>query len=201
MDQKSNLRLRQARERYAAAVERAELARAAAAPAIERRSHRRAAMLRLAVIAAVVAAAVLIGIGWSMRVAADSLAGDLDDQRAAQTAAQQAIVTMLTADPADAGSYVPSVLTVTTGDQQIRIKGAGQELEALVAAQAAPATGQVLSSGVAAADGSGITVLVIAQTTTPELVGGAAGQNRVGVAMTMERVGDQWLVAQTKAVS
>ncbi|NLG48119.1 hypothetical protein [Gordonia sp. (in: high G+C Gram-positive bacteria)] len=201
MDQKSNLRLKQAHERYAVAVERQARTRAAAAPAIERRSHRRAAMVRLAVVAAVVVAAVLLGIGWWAHSAADSLSGDLADQRAAQSAAEKAIVTMLTADPADASSYVRNVLTVTTGDQQIRIKGASGELEALIAAQSAPATGQVLSSGVAASDGAGTTVLVIAQTTTPELVGGAAGQNRVGVAMTMERVGDQWLVAQTKAVS
>lgn len=194
-------RLQQARERYAAAVAAEEQAREAAVPDRQRRSRRRAAMVRLAVVAAVVVAVVLAGIGWWANSSADSLGTTLDDQRAAQSAAEQSIVTMLTADPAHAADYVSAVLAVSTGDQQIRIRGASSELEALVARQPRPASGQILASGVVGSRGDTVTVLVIAQTTTPELVGGDPSQNRVGVSMAMQPVGDRWLIAQTEAVS
>ncbi|ALG85712.1 hypothetical protein [Gordonia phthalatica] len=201
LDPQATKRLQQARERYAAAVAAEAQARTDAEPARFRRSQRRAAMVRLAVVAALVAALVLGAIGWWAHNSADDLASTLADQSAAQSAAEGAVVTMLTADPARANDYLRDVLDVTTGDQRIRVQGSRAQLEALVAAQPRPATGQVVSSGVVGAGEKDVTVLVVAQTTTPELVGGDASQNRVGVSMTMKQVGGRWLVAQTEAVS
>ena len=196
-----NRRLQQAQDRYRAAVDAEAQAREAAEPARRRRSHRRAAMVRLAAVVALVAALVLGGIGWWAHRSSDELGSRLEAQSAAQSAAEGAVVTMLTADPARSADYIRDVLDVTTGDQRIRMQGSREELEALVASQSRPATGQVVSSGVAGTKDSEVTVLVVAQTTTPELVGGDASQNRVGVAMTMKQVDGRWLVAQTEAVS
>ncbi|MBM7365777.1 hypothetical protein [Gordonia hydrophobica] len=199
--QSANLRLQQAQQRYDAAVEAEAQAREAAAPARLRRSHRRAAAIRLTVVVAVLAALVLGAIGWWAHSSAASISGDLDDERTAEKSAEQAIVTMLTADPAHAAEYVKKVVDVTTGDQQVRVRGTSTQLQELVAAQPRPATGQILASGVVGRDRSGITVLVVAQTTTPELVGGDADRNRVGVSVTMKQVDDHWLVARAEAVS
>lgn len=200
-DPRAEARLQQARDRYHAAVAAQQQAQADAEPARRRRSQRRAAAVRLAVVAALVAAAVLGSIGWWAHSSADGLAATLGDQSAAQSAAEGAVVTMLTADPARAADYVREVLDVTTGDQRIRVQGSRGDLEALVTAQPRPATGQVVSSGVVSAGSTQVTVLVVAQTTTPELVGGDASRNRVGIAMTMAKIDGRWLVAQTEAVS
>ncbi|MBY4570065.1 hypothetical protein ACN95_08550 [Gordonia sihwensis] len=194
-------RLQQARERYDQAVRSERQARAAAEPALVRRSHRRAAGVRLAVVAAVIAALGLIGVGWWAHSSADSMATAASEEQAAREAAEHAIVTMLTSDPAHADRYVGDILAVSTGDQRIRIQGAREQLQSTVASQPRPSSGQILSSGVVGTEDGKTSVLVVAQATSPELIGGDPSQSRVGVSVTMAEVDGHWLVQQTEAVS
>ncbi|WP_347955293.1 hypothetical protein [Gordonia aichiensis] len=200
-----SLRLRQAQTRFADAVVAEAQARQAAEPAVARRGRRRAAGIRLAVIAAVIAAIGLAGAGWFAHRGADHALARAADTEAARVAAEHAIVTMLTADPAHADRYVDEVMSISTGDQRVRVQGSRAGLVALVAGLPQPTTGQILSAAsVGESDVSGdraTSILLVAQTTGPELVGGDAGQSRVGLAVTMVRVGERWLVRQAEAVS
>lgn len=201
-----SVRLRQARERYSRAVADEAQTYRAAEPARAQRAKRNGLLVRLTVLVAVLVAVSLVAVGWWARSAAHDSAASLDDAAAARSAAESAIVTMLTADPAHANSYVDAVLTVTTGDQSVRVKGARADLTSFVAALPAPTTGQIVSSGVVGtetdAQGNDKTsILVVAQTTNPQLVGGSDSQNRVGLTVSMVRVGDKWKVQQAGAVS
>ncbi|EGD53587.1 hypothetical protein [Gordonia neofelifaecis] len=200
-DPADSRRLQQARDRYDAAVLAEQQTRDAAAPARVRQAHRRAAGVRLVVVAAVITALGLLLAGWWAHGSADSMASTAADDQAAREAAEHAVVTMLTADPAHADRYVQDILSVSTGDQRIRIQGARDELEKLVAAQPRSTSGQVLSSGVVGTEGDKTTILLVAQATSPELIGGDPSQNRVGVTATMVQVDGRWLVQQTEAVS
>lgn len=199
-------RLQQARERYATAVAEEDRLRQTATPARQRRGRRVAAGIRLAVVAAVIAAIGLAGVGWWAQRSADSATSASVDAEAARGAAEHAIVVMLTADPAHADRYVDDVLAVSTGDQRVRIQGARAALQELVAQQPRPTSGQILSSGVVGTDTDATgrqktSVLLVAQTSSPELVGGDPSQNRVGLSVSMMRDGDRWMVQHTEAVS
>ena len=194
-------RLTAARERYRAAVREERLARIAAAPGLRRQARRRRAGVRLAVVAAVLVAVVVAGFAvWSLvSRAADQRA--IDDDGAARAAAATAVTTMLSADPADPGAYLDRVLALSTDAQRDRLTAAREELRAAVAGFGAPSTGQVISAGTQPREGDTIPVLVLAQASAPELVGGAPGTDRVAVRVLMIRAGERWLVQDTERVS
>ncbi|MGB3304252.1 MAG: hypothetical protein WBA38_11750 [Gordonia sp. (in: high G+C Gram-positive bacteria)] len=199
-------RLRHARERYDDAFFAEKRAREAAEPIREQRARRAGLLTRLTAFAGALAAIGLVAAGWWAHSDANDSAAVTADAIAARAAAEQAIVTMLTADPSHANSYIDGVLAVSTGDQSIRLKGAREELTALVRGLAGPTTGQIVSSGVTGieanrAGNDKTEILLVAQTTTPELVGGTGNDNRVGLTVTMVRDGDQWKVQQTRTVT
>ncbi|GAA3952509.1 hypothetical protein [Gordonia caeni] len=194
-------RLTAARERYRAAVREERLARIDAAPGLRKQARRRRAGVRLAVVAAVLVAAIVAGLAaWSLAArAADQRA--IDDDEAARTGAAAAVTSMLSADPADPGAYLDRVLALSTGAQRDRLSAARAELRTAVAGFGAPSTGQVISAGTQPREGEAIPVLVVAQASAPELVGGAPGTDRVTVRVLMIPSGERWLVQDTERVS
>ncbi|WP_026917281.1 hypothetical protein [Gordonia shandongensis] len=207
-------RLTLAREEYAAAVAEEERARVAAGPAARRRSRRRAAGVRLAVLAAVIAAAVMAGVaGWAQSSGSSSVEAAARAD-AARRAADEAVTVMLTADPAHPDEYVRTVRAVTTGDQRSRVDRTAADLRDFVAGQPSRMSGRILSSAIvdepgvdagaatggAATDGE-VTVLLVVQASRPELVGGEARGNRVGLTVTMVDRDGRWLVNRAEAVS
>lgn len=203
--QHDRARLHSARERYRAAVRTERLARIEAADGLRQRARRRRAGVRLAVVVAVAVAAVVVAVTvWSLVArAADQRA--LDDDAAARAGATAAVSTMLSADPADPDAYLDRVLAVSVGAQRERLTGARSQLRDAVAGLAAPSTGQVISAGTQPRAGETIAVLVIAQASAPELVGGAPGADRVAVRVLMTPPGDgssgeNWLVEDTERV-
>ncbi|MFZ2512107.1 MAG: hypothetical protein WAW85_13590, partial [Gordonia sp. (in: high G+C Gram-positive bacteria)] len=129
---------------------------------------------------------------------------------AARDGAVTGISALLSADPAAPDEYVDQALAVTTGPQHDRLSAARGELRGAIAELGAVSTGHVISAGILAlpergtrvdgADGS-VPVLVVAQASAPELVGGVAGTDRVALRVTMLQSGDRWLIFSTERVS
>lgn len=194
-------RLEQARTTHDDAVRAERLARIGAAEDLREQARRRRGGVRLFVVVAVVTALTLCGVsGWAL-VSRSTAQSSLDDAAAARASAAAAISVMLTADPARADGYVQAVLHTTTGAQRERVESAREQLRDAVAGLGAPSTGRVISAGTQPAAGAAIPVLVVAQASAPELVGGAPGQNRVAVRVMMTESGGRWRVADTERVS
>ncbi|MCK0438437.1 hypothetical protein MUG78_02900 [Gordonia alkaliphila] len=194
-------RLTAAREAYAAAERAEREARIEAAPGLRRVARRRRAGLRLLMIAALVVAVALVAAAVWASVDRTSAQETLNRDAAVRTAATEAIEVMLSADPRAADEYVDRVLALSTGAQHDRLSKARDDLRAAVAGLGAPSTGRVISAGVQPESGDTVPVLVVAQATAPELVGGAPGTDRVAVRVLMTRSGDRWLVQDTERAS
>lgn len=190
-----------ARARYQAAVRAERLARIEAAEPLRRRARRRRAGWRLFLVAgAMIALAFLVAAGWAL-LSARAADAALDRRDAAQVAAAEDIGAMLTADPAHADRYVAEVLAVSTGEQRSRLERVAPQLREAVAGLGAPTTGRVVAAGVQGDPGDEARVLVVAQASAPELVGGDPGDDRVSVVVQLRRSGDRWLIADTEKVS
>ncbi|ACY22966.1 putative membrane glycoprotein [Gordonia bronchialis DSM 43247] len=206
-------RLARAQARVDEATRVARAARIAAAPVLRQRARRRTrtfwwSMVALSLVALTLVVATVI-LGLQVR-AADTRG----EQRAAViTAADAAVITMLSADPAAPQAYVDAVVAVSTGARRERIESIREALAAEVAAQPGPSVGQVISTGLVtdppddAADGSRVELLTVADATNPALLGGTApapGQDRtaqrITVALTMVKTGDGWLIADARAL-
>lgn len=190
-----------AQKQYDDAVRAERLARIAAGDSIRAQARRRAAGWRLLLIAGLLVAVVFACLGIWALVAGSSAQGEVDERAAARDAAAAGITTMLTADPARAGEYVDGVRAVSTGKQRERIDKAGAQLQDAVAGLGGPTTGRVISAGAQGDSGDGMDVLVVAQASAPELVGGAPGTDRVAVKVHLVQSGDRWLIADTEQVS
>ncbi len=195
-------RLESARTAYDDAVRAEREARIAAAPELRARARRRRAGLRLYGVAASVVVVLLVVVGVWMVTSRAADQRRLNDDDAARTAAVEAMTAMLSADPARADAYVDGVLGVSAGVQRERVSHAADALRATVAGFGAPSTGRAISAGVQGSADPGVTpVLVVAQASAPELVGGTPGGDRVAVRVLMVREGDRWLVHDTEQVS
>ncbi|MDL9937888.1 hypothetical protein QSJ18_14130 [Gordonia sp. ABSL1-1] len=220
-DDLARTRLVAAEADVVAATRRARLARIAAAPALRVRVAHRSRLMWGALVAAIAVVLVLAVASLILALGNRSSGQERADRRAVLEAAGAAVATMLTADPADASGYVDRVLAVTTGAAKARITGVRDALIAEVAAQSGPSVGQTVSSGLVddppadAESGTRVGVLVVADATNPALLGGQAptdrdqvGSTQTGdltgsrltVAVTMQLVGSEWLVAQARSL-
>lgn len=195
------VRLRTARQKYAEARRTERLARIAAADELRARARRRRAGVRLALLAATLVTVVLLAITVTDAVLRHRDADRLDRHAAAREAAISAVTTMLDADPARPDEYLRAALAVTTGQQHERLEKATPALREAVTGLGRPATGQVLSAGVAADAGDRVDVVLVAQASAPELIGAEAAANRVALRVTMVRHDGTWLVGATEPVS
>ncbi|AZG48300.1 hypothetical protein [Gordonia insulae] len=193
-------RLAVARARVEDATRAARTARIAAADPLRERARRRTRHLRIGVavvgVLAVAVGAVAIGLAVHNRAAAERSAAADDALAASRTA----ITTLLTADPADPAGYVDHALAVTTGDQHERLATARDALAAEIGAQERPSSGQVLSAGLVTDPpsddvGAEATVLMVAEATDPQLVGGDRQDSRVTVEVTMTRTDSGWSIS------
>ena len=202
VDQK---RVTAAQQAYDDAVREERVARIAAADQLRTRARRRRAGLRLLALASGLVGAVLLGFAVAGVFAERSAQSELDRWDGARGGAVTAISTMLSADPAEPGEYVDRVLAVTTGEQRERLTSARDDLRGAVAELGAVSTGHVISSGVqrdpAQGEGATVPVVVVAQASDPELIGGVAGSDRVVVRVMMVQSEGRWLVESTERVS
>ncbi|WP_132992097.1 hypothetical protein [Gordonia zhaorongruii] len=194
-------RVTQAQKRYDAAVRDYRTAMIAAAPALRARARRRAAALRLAVIAVCVVALVAAIVGVWAWISAGSAREGIDDGDAAVSSASEQIVGMLTPDPADPAGYVQNVLNGSTGEQHERISKGRDALAAYVGGLPTAPDGAIVSAGVDAERDGSVDVLVVAQAGDPTLIGGGQEDRRVSLLVTMTESGGRWLVADTENVS
>ncbi|WP_024332759.1 hypothetical protein [Gordonia hirsuta] len=189
-----------ARTAHDDAVRRERRARIEAAPRLRRQARRRRAGIRLAALAAAVVAVLFALAAVVGAVGRSSDQDELDRLAQARVAAIEAISVMLSADPDDADAYVDRVIAVSAGDQRERLTRARPELRAAIAELGAVSTGRVISAGVQPGAGEEVPVLVVAQASAPELVGGGPGTNRVAVRVLMTRPDQRWLVDRTERV-
>lgn len=113
--------------------------------------------------------------------------------------ASTAVATILTADPAHPAEYLDAARGVSGGEYRRRIDAAGPAIESAVESLGGAGTGQVVAAGVVGGpvpNGGPADVLVVAETTAPQLVGGSAGDRRITLSVTMIRQGDAWVVGQ-----
>ncbi len=190
-----------AREEYAAAVRAERLSRITAAPQLRARTRHRRAGLRLLAAAAVIVGVALLAVALAGVLTGQSAQRTLDRAGAARAGAVTAISTMLSADPETPDAYVERVLAVTAGRQHERLTAARSELRGAVAELGAASTGRVVSAGAQEPSSDGVPVIVIAQASAPELVGGVPGTDRVAVRVLMVQDGDRWLIESTERVS
>lgn len=178
-------RVRAAEEAVVAAEERLEASRSRAAG--RRVVVGSTALGGIVAIGAVVAAVVLHG---------QSGAGPSDD---VVRSASDAVATILTADPAAPAEYLDRARAVSGGEYRRRIDAAGPAIESAVASLGGAGTGQVVAAGVVGGSmpaGGPADVLVVAETTAPQLVGGSAGDRRITLSVTMIRQGGAWVIGQ-----
>ncbi|NDK91820.1 hypothetical protein GYA93_19920 [Gordonia desulfuricans] len=198
-DRSQSRRLEVARDRVDAARRAARVARIAAADDLRARAVRRSRAVWWILVAAVVVAIALAAtaIGYAISDArADGRAETRDD---VLDAARSAATTMLAADPAHADRYVRDVLALSTGAQHDRLERAQAALTAAVAAQPGASTGRVIAAGLATDPpsddpGAAADVLLVAEASNPELVGGDPGAERITLTFTMTCVDGNWLV-------
>ena len=198
-DSSTSVRLAAARARLAEAEEIHSTARDAADRARRTRGRRTERAVRvlsiaglLVTVALVVATIVLVSVGGGGAAESDRAAAVL-------RAARDGVTTALTADPARPGEYVESVLGVSTGEFGQRVTASRAEIESSVASQAFAGTGQVISAGVVGPDpGASADVLVVAEATNPQLLGGGAGDARIVLLVHMTRVDDRWKIERAQ---
>ncbi len=194
----TSVRLAAARTRLAEATEVHATARAAADDA-RRRARRAGRWARVVAvvglvltIALVVATIVLVSVGGGGAAGSERADAVLDSARAG-------ITTALTADPARPGEYVESVLGVSTGEFRRRVTDSRGEIESSVASQAFAGTGQVISAGIVGPDpGSAADVLLVAEATNPQLLGGGAGDARIVLLVHMVRADGAWKIERAQ---
>ena len=192
--EKESHRLATARERVATAEAEVEAARERLAHSGTRTDPDRG---RIAVGAAGLGAIVAVGaVAAAVVLQGQSGAGPSDEVvRSASTA----VATILTADPARPEEYLDAARAVSGGEYRRRIDAAGPAIESAVASLGGAGTGQVVAAGVVGGSvpaGGPADVLVVAETTAPQLVGGTAGDRRITLSVTMIREGDAWVVGQ-----
>lgn len=197
--------VQQAQVRVDEATRSARLARVAAAADLRARGRRRSRVFRWVL-------GCLAAIAVSALVALVVLAVvDARQDRRAQTAAdvlasaRAAVTTMLTSSPADAQRYPDRVLAVTTGDQHRKIERSRDALVAVIAAEPAATTGQVISAGLTsdpsgAGEGSHARVLLVAQASDPQLVGGDPAATRITLSLEMIHTGGTWKIAEVEGL-
>lgn len=198
-DTAQSVRVSRAADRVVAATRTARLARIAAADDLRARARRRSRMFRYGMVLAVVVA-VALAITTIVYATLDHRADDrAAGNDAVLDAAGSAVTTMLSADPAHAEAYVNAVLAVSAGPQRDRVERSAGALAAAVAAQPVASTGRVITSGLItdpASDDAGTRaeVLLVAQASDPQLVGGDPDADRITLRLTMIRDADGWLV-------
>ncbi|GAA2065448.1 hypothetical protein [Williamsia deligens] len=124
--------------------------------------------------------------------------GSGDDTGSVVAASTAAVTTVLTADPAHPDRYLAAARDVSGGEFRRRIDAAAPAITAAVAGLSSAGSGQVVAAGVVgSAPASGpADVLVVAEATAPELVGGSSGDRRIVLSVTMIRRGDRWVIGQ-----
>ncbi|GGF24466.1 hypothetical protein [Williamsia phyllosphaerae] len=195
----TSVRLAAARTRLAEATEVHAAARAAADDARRDRARRVGRWARVVsvvglilTVALVVAAIVLVSVGGGGVAASERADAVLASARAG-------IATALTADPGRPSEYVESVLGVSTGEFRRRVTDSRGEIESSVAAQAIAGTGQVISAGIVGPDpGSAADVLLVAEATNPQLLGGGAGDARIVLLVHMVRADGAWKIERAQ---
>ncbi|MFW0783960.1 hypothetical protein AAFP35_05515 [Gordonia sp. CPCC 206044] len=201
MTEPTSQRVDAAAARVDEATRAARRARIAAAEPLRARARRRSTQLMIGLAVAGIVALVLlgtvIGVGVHNRAAAGRAAAADDALAAARTS----VTTLLTADPADPAGYLERVLAVTTGAQHQRVQAARAALAAEISGHQAPSTGQILSAGLVTDPGSGevgaqARVLVVAEATDPQLVGGDPSDRQITVEVTMVRTDSGWRIDQ-----
>ncbi|GAA1886667.1 hypothetical protein [Williamsia serinedens] len=187
--------------RLVVARERVVAARAAVDAATERleatRAHPSRDGHRIAVAATGIGVTVAIGAAIASPILhAQSASGPSDDVvRAASTA----VATVLTADPAHPDRYLAAARAVSGGEYRRRVDAAGPAIESAVASLGAAGTGQVVAAGVVGGPVSSsgpADVLVVAETTAPQLVGGNVGDRRIVLSVSMIREAGSWVIGQ-----
>lgn len=196
-------RVADARRRLTEATRASRLARIEAAEPLRVRARRRSAVVRVIVAGAVVVALVLAGLlvaaGMAHHSATRRAATDAD----VLDAARSAMTTLLSANPRDPNGYVDRALSVTTGAQHDRLTAARDALATEIAAQPRPSTGQILAAGLVddpPSDDTGAhaRVLVVAEATNPELVGGDSAEGQVTVDLEMLRTDAGWRIGKAQ---
>ncbi len=185
-------RLAEATAAHAAARDAADEARRARGRRAERVVPVVAVVGLVVTVAFVVATVILVSVGGG---------GGAESDRAAAVlaSARDGITTALTADPARPGEYVESVLGVSTGEFRQRVTASRAEIESSVASQAFAGTGQVISAGIVGPDpGSSADVLLVAEATNPQLLGGGAGDARVVLLVHMTRADGAWKIERAQ---
>jgi len=195
----TSVRLAAARTRLAEATVAHAAARDAADDARRARARRAGRAARvLSVVGLVVTAALVIATIVVVSAGGGGRAGS-DRAAAVLTSARQGITTALTADPARPAEYVDSVLRVSTGEFGRRVSTARAEIESSVAAQAFAGTGQVISAGIVGSDpGETADVLLVAEATNPQLLGGGAGDARIVLLVHMARTDGTWKIERAQ---
>ncbi|MGV9827159.1 hypothetical protein [Gordonia sp. NPDC003429] len=197
--------VRQTQARVDEATRHARLARIEAAADLRARGRRRSRIFRwmLGCLALIAAFAVITLVVLAVVDARQDRRARTDDD--VLTSARAAVTTMLTSSPADAQRYPDRVLAVTTGDQHRKLERSRDALIAAVAAEPAATTGQVMSAGLIAdptGDGEGAhaRVLLVAQASDPQLVGGDPAANRITLSLEMTRTGGAWKIAEVNGL-
>ncbi|GAA1461053.1 hypothetical protein [Williamsia maris] len=195
----TSVRLATARARLVEATEVHAAAHAAAEVAHLRRARRVGRAVRVvSVVGLVVTAALVVATIVLVSVGGGGAAGS-DRAAAVLSSARDGITTALTADPARPGEYVESVLAVSTGEFRQRVTASRVDIESSVASQAFAGTGQVISAGIVGPDpGSSADVLVVAEATNPQLLGGGAGDARIVLLVHMTRADGVWKIERAQ---
>ncbi len=194
-----SVRLAAARARVAEATEVYERAHAAADDVRRDRARRvtRGVVLLSPVSLAIATALVVVTV--VLVCMSGGVAARSDRAAAVLVAARAGITTTLTADPARPRDYVESVLQTSTGEFARRIAASRGEIESSVASQALVGTGQVISAGIVGPDpGTSAEVLVVAEATNPQLLGGGAGDARIVLLVGMVRVDGAWKIERAQ---
>ncbi|MGV9712931.1 hypothetical protein ACWDTI_19970 [Gordonia sp. NPDC003424] len=194
-------RVERARDRVDDATRRLRTARIAAAEPLRARARRRSTIVR--VVSAVLAGVAVVLTGFVVVAALrHHTAGVRADARAdVLAAADTAVTTLLTADPHNPENYVRRAMAVTTGAQQHRLSASWLPIADAIREQETPSTGQVLAAGLVTdppSDDVGAIskVLLVADATNPELLGGGADAGRITVEVTMTRTDQGWRMSQ-----
>lgn len=195
----ASVRLRQFTTAADDARRAARRARIAASAALRRRAQRRRRTLVVAIgliaALAVVAASVSVMLGIGL-----GRAGQADEVRAAAVdSARAAITTMLTADPAQPEHYADAVIAVSTGAQRQRLVAGRSDLVSAIAAQPQPSTGVILAAGLVddpGPDAGTARVLLVAEASNPQLLGGDPSAKRMPIEVTMSDDHGVWKVSE-----
>ncbi|MFW0795526.1 hypothetical protein AAFP30_17075 [Gordonia sp. CPCC 205515] len=183
------------------ATDRLRAARIAAAEPLRARARRRTTIVLATVAGLLVLAVVLAGFLVAATVRHHTATDRADTNADVLAAADSAVATLLTADPQNPEEYVRRAIAATTGEQRERLADNWLPIAAEIRAQGAPSTGEVLASGLVVDPpsedvGATSTVLLVAEATNPELLGGAPDDRRITVQATMTRTDAGWRLSQ-----